>query len=802
MSWLLDYDQLPLSFKLREQHQSDKLLAAINNVHLSGNSHKGVRTAVSNLLGQLDADGTIEVVYSREDYGRYYADGPCSTKLKRAIRADSLPDYYVDVDAVNCFPSLIKHLCQLHKIDKKEWSLLDKFVENRECIYRSLKITSATLAKYNAKRRESGSVDDRTKRELAKHIMNMAFYGAGRAAYEELGIDYPFGETSTASQLVDQIKGIAKSICSFTAYKKVVDYSKKKSDSNGKSYHVFCAFSNILQSMECLYLHRLRELLERTKPGCVCIYEYDGLIFDSRLLSVDEFERVNDSIADWPLKFTIKERCVPLSQMAQPDIDDEDVEVSDEYIMSASKVSKELVTLVKKANLLPVSTPIALILVELYGGGVRTTGKGTWFKFDLHRWTKLEIPPTNDIDTMIMPLLDRLESVGMKVRELRVALLDIRLKTRVMTDLFNKIHDSSLESKLDGNPDLLGFNNGVYDLSTGQFRAGKPDDYVVMSTGYDYEPAMGESAQLVKFLEQVFPIKEYRDYFLRTSASFLEGRNRAQAFSVWPGSGGNGKSKTMELCSLALGQYCMSMSSDIMVGKGVSGGESASPQMSLAIKKRLVHFSEIKAGSRLNDQLVKQLTGGDELTVRALYGNPFTFKPGFDLVGLLQPSAIRFDSSDGGMSRRIRPMPFVSRFVKPGEGTNAAAYVFTRDANLKIESLKLPFINLLLDEYRRWREGGFAEVSPPEAIAKYTNALMADNAPAVFSFIEECVTSDANGFLTLSDAYTAFCAYNDGPKIQRGAFKSSLNSSLVQESKKNNVIGWRGYRLSLPTASE
>ena len=40
--------------------------------------------------------------------------------------------------------------------------------------------------------------------------------------------------------------------------------------------------------------------------------------------------------------------------------------------------------------------------------------------------------------------------------------------------------------RLDAAPNLLGFANGVYDLDAGEFRAGRPEDHLTFSTGYDY----------------------------------------------------------------------------------------------------------------------------------------------------------------------------------------------------------------------------------------------------------------------------------------------------------------------------
>ena len=49
------------------------------------------------------------------------------------------------------------------------------------------------------------------------------------------------------------------------------------------------------------------------------------------------------------------------------------------------------------------------------------------------------------------------------------------------------------------------------------------------------------------FLKKVFPIDSVREYTLRFLSSCLSGEIREEKFYFWTGSGGNGKSKLIEL---------------------------------------------------------------------------------------------------------------------------------------------------------------------------------------------------------------------------------------------------------------
>ena len=47
-------------------------------------------------------------------------------------------------------------------------------------------------------------------------------------------------------------------------------------------------------------------------------------------------------------------------------------------------------------------------------------------------------------------------------------------------------YQKDVELKFNQNRDLLAFENGVLDLSTFQFRETTPDDYITITTGYNY----------------------------------------------------------------------------------------------------------------------------------------------------------------------------------------------------------------------------------------------------------------------------------------------------------------------------
>jgi putative DNA primase/helicase len=92
---------------------------------------------------------------------------------------------------------------------------------------------------------------------------------------------------------------------------------------------------------------------------------------------------------------------------------------------------------------------------------------------------------------------------------------------------------------------------------------------------------------------------------------------------------------------------------------------------------------------KLNEGIMKELTGGDPIQARGLYSESEIFDPQFNLV-VCTNNLFDIDSNDDGTWRRIKKVDFMSKFIDEGEDYNdETEYVFPKDKSLKD---KLPFM--------------------------------------------------------------------------------------------------------------
>lgn len=368
------------------------------------------------------------------------------------------------------------------------------------------------------------------------------------------------------------------------------------------------------------------------------------------------------------------------------------------------------------ASLTQTEYDIAVVLHEMYKSEYICTNldkRGTWFKFQNHRWHKdkglsLRDKISTDLYNKFSSVSDvyekeseeyeegdeRKEALKKRITNLNTIKLSLKKtvsKDHIMREAAEIFYDSNFEKLMDANKYLMCFNNGVVDFKNKIFRDGLPEDYITKSTLIDYiQPNENnqfwiEGTNVInEFLDKIFPISDLRQYMFDHLASCLIGDNINQTFHVYHGSGSNGKSLLTELMGATLGEYKGTVPITLVTdNRGKIGAHS--DEIIKLKGVRLAVMQEPTKGAKLNEGIMKELSGGDPIQARGIWCESEVFEPQWSLV-VGTNNLFDIQSNDDGTWRRLRRCPFPSKFIEPGELFNDdTPYVFIKDKTLGVK---------------------------------------------------------------------------------------------------------------------
>lgn len=348
-----------------------------------------------------------------------------------------------------------------------------------------------------------------------------------------------------------------------------------------------------------------------------------------------------------------------------------------------------------------------------------------------------------------------LADLGRKLSSISLQLKQATFKDNVMRECGELFKRDRFEELLDSDRNLIGFENGIYDLERHEFREGRPDDHVSFSTGNNYVPFNPNDAivhEIRRFWESVHPQKDIRDYVLRSLASCLSGHTLHERFNIWTGSGSNAKSVSVDLFERAFGDYCVKFPVTLLTQKRAASN-AATSEIARAKGKRFAVLQEPSEDEKMNIGLMKELTGGDRIMARQLYKEPIEFKPQFKMF-LLCNHLPNVPSEDGGTWRRIRVVEFGSKFVECPHPDRPNEFPIDMDLPQKLNGWKEHFMSLLLDVYKRTCN---LKLDEPEAVMRCTREYQRNN-DHMADFMDTCLEKapDPSVVVTLDDLYREF----------------------------------------------
>lgn len=293
---------------------------------------------------------------------------------------------------------------------------------------------------------------------------------------------------------------------------------------------------------------------------------------------------------------------------------------------------------------------------------------------------------------------------------------------------------------LDNDDWLLNVKNGVIDLKTGELLQHSKDRLITKIAPVEYQKD-ADCPQFKKFMQDVFVDNPEIVPFMQKYLGYsLTGDTSEQVMAFGYGAmGSNGKSTLMELIMNMLGDYGETSSSDTFTLKR---NEGIPNDIARLRGSRFVKISELKENTKLNEALIKQITGNDKLTARFLRQEFFTFLPTFKLM-ILTNHKPRLTGDDPALWRRIILIPFMQQFT--GD---------RKDKKLP-EKLRKEFpgiLNWCIEGCLKWQKEG---LNPPACVLQATREYQAES-DVINNWIEDCCVVAPNIISKTADLFNSY----------------------------------------------
>lgn len=354
-----------------------------------------------------------------------------------------------------------------------------------------------------------------------------------------------------------------------------------------------------------------------------------------------------------------------------------------------------------------------------------------------------------------------------------------KAKTAMKKELQHKV--PVVLGQFDKDKLLLNTLSGTVDLRTGKILPYEAEKYISKLTGTRISDA--DCPEWEKFLNTIFDGDlEMIRYIQKAVGYSLCGKISEQCVFFLYGTGRNGKSTFLDTIRAMMGDYAANAQPDtLMVSQRNSGG--ARSDIARLKGTRFVTTVEPNEGVRLDEGLIKQLTGGDPVTVRFQYSPEFEFIPEFKIWMATNHKPI-IRGTDTGIWRRIRLIPFTVQIPEKD---------VDRSLPNKLRKELPAILGWALEGYRLYRSEG---LRLPAAIQTAVNDYRREM-DVISTFISNCCRK--GGSERSSELYRVYCEWaseNNEYKMSHTKFTAELlKKDWIERERKTDGIYFIGISL-------
>ena len=312
-----------------------------------------------------------------------------------------------------------------------------------------------------------------------------------------------------------------------------------------------------------------------------------------------------------------------------------------------------------------------------------------------------------------------------------------------------------------------------------------------------YDPK-AEAPLFHAFLHRIMPDAEMRGFLQRWFGLSMTALTGEQKLCFFHGEGGNGKSVLVDLMARLMGDYASTAKIESLTGRNRRGGGDATPDLVPLMGARMVRASEPEEGEKLQEGIIKELTGGEPLLIRALHSDFVEVKPIFKLTisGNHKPEIRGLDE---GIWRRVLLVPFLVQIPKHEKDLELPAKLWAERDGI---------FQWLVEGLLDYLEGGLRE---PDAVLDATREYREESDPVGLFLDSACVVSgDPIDSLHAKDLVSAFNFWLDARgegqwkdrtialrlKNKSRTWRSMVTGKSFTDRKSNGVMRYDGIKFS------
>ena len=252
---------------------------------------------------------------------------------------------------------------------------------------------------------------------------------------------------------------------------------------------------------------------------------------------------------------------------------------------------------------------------------------------------------------------------------------------------------------------------------------------------------------------------------------------------IFYGSGRNGKSLFLSTIRniLGSGEYALTLGTGSILNSKSHGIRCDLRQLEGA---RVAFAIEVNQGQTLDEAVVKAITGGDEISARALRRNPVQFVPQAKIIMAVNHLPVLV-AKGHGLRRRLQVCPFTKRF----DGS-----VMKEAIERKIMAEKDGIFAWMARGFKEWRKQG---LNPPEIVRKATDDYFTTN-DHIGNYLSERTVKESKAITQAKHIYEDYKIWADdaGLKaIEREKLYDLIASHEFEKKRSNGSLRFYGLAI-------